>query len=193
VTVKTISDKENPMSDPIVYRSEDARVLTAWKGACEAITEYVRQTQAVLDAAGLTGRPVYRSTGAWSWGEVRGIGLGDDGAPDGWRVSPGAAYAVPNLRTAAGRKVRDALKAIKHPGEPVQKLPGMPANVITGMSGMVRTPDVRVLGEAVWAEWDTDPEKCEMSFSGRSTAVDYQMWERVKLSEYYAAREAAAA
>lgn len=179
------------MSDPVVYRSENPGVLAAWKGACAAISEYVRQTQAVLDRAGLAGRSVWRSSNGWDWGKVRGISA-EGGTPEGWRMAAGKDYAVPDMRTSAGRKVKAALDAVPHPGEPTQRLIGMPADVLAG-AGRIWTPDVRVLGGAVWAEWDLDPEAHETSFSSPSTAVDSSLWQRARLSEYYAAREDAEA
>ena len=177
------------MTDPVIYRSRTPEVPAAWKAACEALSAYIAATQAILDEAGFAGWPAFRNNGSWSYGKIAGIGVPDsEEMPDGWRAAKHC--AVPDKRTKAGREMQARLDAVKHPGALTGHLPGMAADVLNGMSGYIVSPDIRVLGESVYAEWSADPERAEVSFSNRTTQVDHDLWERVKLSDYYAEREA---
>lgn len=176
-------------NDPVIYRSRTPEVLAAWKAACADLDAYIAATKAIIDEAGFAGWPVFRSNGSWGYGRFAGVGLPEgERVPAGWRIAKHC--LVPDKRTRAGREMRERLDAVEHPGSLNGKLPGMPADALNGMSGYIVSPDVRVLGECVYAEWSTDPERAEASFSSQSTAVDHDLWERVRLSEYYAAREA---
>lgn len=176
-------------SDPIVYRSADPAVVQAWKDAEAAINAYVKQTQAVLDDAGLGRYRVYRNNG-WSPGKFAGLAIPqDEFPPDGWRQNKAREYATPDKRLKAGKQIAAALEAVKHPGDPLHKLIGMPADTLSG--GGFSSPGVRLLEDrtALYVLWRLDPDGRE-SFSSKST-VDHGLWKRVRLSEYYAACEQA--
>ena len=119
-------------ADPIVYRSADPQVVKAWKDAEAAINVYVEQTQAVLDEAGLGRYQVYRNNG-WSPGKFAGLAIPqDEFPPDGWRQNKAREYATPDKRLKAGKQIAAALEAVKHPGDPLHKLIGMPADTLSG-------------------------------------------------------------
>jgi hypothetical protein len=179
------------MSDPYVYRSRDPQVVGAWKDACAAIEAYVKATGAVLDGAGLGAYKVYRNTRGLRPGHFAGLAIPqDEFPPEGWRMR--AEYAVPDKRTKAGKAVDAALDAVKHPGDPLYRLIGMPPDILTG-AGNFSTPAVRLLedGTTLYTAWRTDPAGCRESFMAGKFEIDRSLWEPVKLSEYYAAIEVA--
>lgn len=179
------------MSDLFVYRSRDPEVVGAWKDASEAISAYVRATQAVLDAAGLGAYQCYRHTGGWNPGRFAGLAVPDgEAVPAGWRMT--GRYAVPDKRTKAGRDIAAALEAVRHPGDPLFKLIGMPPDIASGNG--FSSPAVRLLedGAALYVTWQRDPDGAESFFQGKAV-VDRDRWEHVKLSAYYAEVERAKA
>jgi len=179
------------MSDPFVYVSRSPEVVGAWRAAEKALNAYVKQTQAVLDEAGLGRYKVWRATGGWSPWKLMGLDIPqDEFPPAGWRVNQSREYAVPDKRTRAGKQIATALAAVKHPGNPGDDLPGMPADVMAG--GGFQTPAIRMLEgrTALYVAWRTDPAGCRESFRSKSVEIDASLWERAKLSDYYAAVEA---
>jgi hypothetical protein len=174
--------------DLVAYRSADPEVVRAWTGAADGINDYVKATQAVLDAAGLGQYKVYRHNG-WSPGQFAGLAIpAGETAPTGWRMLRD--YAVPDRRLKAGKTIDAAIAAVKHPGDPLHKLVGMPPDMLTG--GRFLTPGVRLLEDrsALYVTWRADPAGSESFFSGRAE-IDLGRWERVPLSRYYAAVEEA--
>ncbi len=175
------------MSDKTVYVSRKPKVLKAWDDAGNAIQSYLNQTRAVLAAAGLSEYGTYRATSGWHPGQFTGLAIPDgEKPPAGWRML--SEFAVPDKRLKAGKAIAAALKAVKHPGDPLNRIPGMPADVMAG--GGFQTPGVRMLDGALYVIWRTDPATCSTSFMSKSTEIDADLWERVPLSVYYAAVEA---
>jgi hypothetical protein len=167
------------------YRSRDAEVLAAWKAAGDAIQDYVDRTHAVLEEAGLGGYQAFRATRGWSPGRFAGLGIpSGEKPPAGWRMAVLERFAVPDKRVKAGKAIHAALEAVKHPGDPLFSLIGMPPDV----DG--RTPAVRVLENrtALYVGWGVDPVGRESFFKGRSE-IDAAKWERIPLSAYYLAIE----
>ena len=178
--------------DPIVYRSADPSVVKAWNEACAEIYAYVTATQAVLDEAGLGRYKVYRHTSGWSPGRFAGLAIQEGWSPPaGWRMSGSGTYAVPDKRLKAGKQVTAALDAVKHPGGPLLKLIGMPPDTASGRG--FTSPQVRMMedGAALYVIWRTDPDRRESFFRAGQVAVDRGLWQRVKLSGYYAEVERA--
>ena len=173
------------------YRSTDPEVVSAWKAAGDAIQEYVDQTRAILDAAGLGGYQVYRHHG-WSPGKFAGLAIPvGEKPPAGWRMT--ARYAVPDKRVKAGKQIEAALAGVKHPGDPLLKLIGMPPDAES--RGGFSSPAVRLLEErtALYVAWSVDPVG-RQSFLGsrdRAGVIDPDRWERIPLSAYYLAVEQA--
>ena len=179
------------MSDLTVYRSRDPEVLAAYKAAWDAVDAYVKETDAVLAEAGVGDYQTWRQQGGWMIGHFSGIDIPEgQKPPQGWRMNRD--YAVPDKRTKAGREVAQRLAAVRHPGDPRQAFIGMPSDVFTG-GGRVLSAGVRVLedGGALYVMWTTDPAGHRESFRSRDAEVDLSLWERVKLSEYYAEVERA--
>jgi hypothetical protein len=179
------------MSDQAVYRSSAPEVTRAWDDALRALDDYRVATTDALEAARVGGYPVYRHAGHWSFGRVSGIQVADGAdVPEGWRIVRDTDRAMPDKRTKAGRAIWQALEDIELPGNPLSRLPGMPADLLTGLR--LISPSVRLIGDALYAVWAADPagNTGDLRRSGQPCEVDLNLWERVKLSEYYAVIEA---
>ncbi|MEV7908382.1 hypothetical protein, partial [Streptomyces anulatus] len=71
--------------------------------------------------------------------------------------------------------------------DPRHTLPGgMPPMVTNPDAGRMYQPGVRLLDGALYVVWGCDPE-----VGDRSVTIDPEVWERVRLSVYHLAREAA--
>ena len=177
------------MSDPFVYRSRSPEVVGVWTAGEAALRAYVKASQAVLDDAGLGAYTVWRATSGWSPWKFSGLDIPqDEFPPEGWRMH--GDFAVPDKRTKAGKRIAAALAAVKYPGQPAAKLPGMPADVC--YPGGFTSPAARLLENrtTLYVAWRIDPAGCRESFFSPSTDIDATLWERALLSEYYAAVEA---
>jgi len=179
------------MSVTCAYRSRDPEVVKSWTDATDAIRAYVEATRAVLEAAGLGGYQVYRDSHGWRPGHFAGLAIPDgEKPPAGWRMT--ARYAVPDKRTKAGRQAEAALAAVKHPGDPLLKLAGMMPDAENGNGAFV-SPAVRLLedGTTVYVGWPACPEGRQSFLGPRGVTVDLDRWERIPLSTYWLAFEAA--
>jgi hypothetical protein len=178
------------MSEPYVYRSRSPEVLAAMRAANESVQAYVRATNQVLDDAGAGNYATWRDTSGSRAGRFVGLDIPqDEFPPKGWRML--SKYAVPDKRTKAGKQAVAALAAIRHPGDPRHSLIGMPPDVSTTIG--FTSCGTRFLedGTALYVWWRIDPAACRESFSRGKFEIDRTLWEPVRLSEYYAAVEAA--
>lgn len=175
-------------ADPIVYRSTDPAVLAAVEAAWQAIGDYAKQIRATLDGLGLGEYKHWSADGGWHPGEFRGIDIPQDQfPPDGWRMK--GDFAVPDKRKAAGKRAWKALSEVRHPGDPRRALIGMPPDLLT--PGGYQSCGLRRINSAIYATWrNCDPAGAVGSFSAASSEIDASLWERIPLSEYYAAVEA---
>ncbi|MEV0382322.1 hypothetical protein [Nonomuraea sp. NPDC050643] len=167
------------MIDQTVYRTRDESVLSAWRDAERQVADWRTRFDAGCVSLGIDLTQVIANT--WS-GRIKGVRhtVGDP-IPDGWRYDKREGLLMPALRTPAGRRLAMVLDGLKRP-MPADELPGMPYVHLTE-GGLVRVT-ARLMGDgALYAEWP-----CRIS---ESHGVDLTIWEPVKLSEYYAAREAA--
>jgi hypothetical protein len=177
------------MSVEVVYRTTDPEIKAAWDAFCEA---YKRWQAACLSFAAEQGEgrePIIMS----GWGDRRLAGLSHKAnqlVPDGWRIVPRSwpQYIVPLRKTKAGRELSDRMQALRLPA---WTPPAMPDSIWTGNS--VFHPGMETHGGVLYIVWGTDIEssKIESGAAGFSKEqFDPARWERVKLSEFYAAREA---
>lgn len=172
------------MTTRTAYRSTHPTVLAAWRATQEQADEIVRQRKALLDELGFTGRPVLVHGQ-----RIIGVGHLDEHGPvpDGWRRDRDTAdVIVPDRRRAAGKALAARLDALTMP-DPRRDLPscGMPEAASSAPRGRMYWPGMQLLGDAVYVTWGCDPERVE-----ENGQVDPAVWERVRLSEYYAAVEA---
>lgn len=121
------------------------------------------------------------------------IGFSWDGkepAPPGWRIPMGYGHPVipvtiqPNRRVKAGKEIGRQLDQLSHPGRKARL--GMPLDA-TDYESMIRYwfgLGFDELTEALWVGWAIDP-----TIDKRFVQDLDPVWERVKLSEYYAMAE----
>ncbi|MFC3984927.1 hypothetical protein [Streptosporangium jomthongense] len=158
-----------------VYRSSSSDILKIWDDANSDVRDWHDQIDAFLDEHGLTGRSVFIDT---AFGRPCGVGHNDSDVPHGWRVHRTHGYLVPRLTTKEGKLLSVRLGALTRP-DPRDQVPGMPKNCIA--EGAFMTCGMRPMGGALYVTWPRPiPEK----------QVDLTIWEKTKLSEYYAALEA---
>ena len=177
--------------DLIAYRTRDPENLAAVEAVGEGIRAYITRSKAILDSAGLSGYKVWADDTGWSPRRFAGLDIpAGEKPPPGWRMRKD--YAVPDKRTAAGKRIWAALEAAEgdHPGDPRAALIGMPRDLLSGQG--YQTCGLRHIGDALYVTWrGCDPGRSgQSSFTSRSSEVDPARWERIPLSAYYTAIEA---
>ncbi|TMR11058.1 hypothetical protein ETD86_37070 [Nonomuraea turkmeniaca] len=157
------------------YRTTHPDALAAWRSAADAREEWGKQMDAFLAEHGLSGRTVWVSHS----GRVFGIEhVHDTDVPEGWRIDSRTGHLMPRLAKKAGKLIDARLDELKQP-DPRDAMPGMPKDCFVSLA--LLTCGLALLGEALYATWSRPiPEE----------QVDLTIWERIKLSEYYAAWEA---
>lgn len=176
------------MSDlpQFVYSNSDPEAVGAFQAAGEAYV--AAQRRIIADAVALPNVKAATTWEASAFGDkarVTGLAPIDlaDGPPEGWRYLKSRKRFEP-AKGEAGAAARAWLLDHQIPDEAdargVMAARGLPKFVeYGGRTGLVfSTPAVEVLGGVLWARFEGgDPSGCT--------------WERRRLSEYYAAKEAA--
>jgi hypothetical protein len=198
------------MSDLTAYRSTHPDVLAVIEKWRADMDKWHADSAALLTELGFTDRSfmVHTSMGH-RW--ISGIEYhADDPVPTGWRVwkdRNGQSILTPHKGRKAGKDAQAKLQTCKVPNLPQANLPGMPGDRIC--NGAWRSPGLREMAGAVYVTWTADALP-EIPASGPAREahlgdderqrkivlandVDLAIWERLKLSEYYAAVEAAEA
>ncbi|GAA3958327.1 hypothetical protein GCM10023085_45950 [Actinomadura viridis] len=166
----------------VVYKSAHPDVLAHWENT--ASTSAQRQWRETVEETiadlGFLGRRFATQ------GSTRVIGVEhpqDEDIPEGWRRDRSLPEAiVPALRTSAGRKIDARLATLTRP-DPRKDLPGGMPEVGFDMRRFAY-PGVAKHGDAVYVTWSIDPAVSD------ADKIDPAVWQRIKLSEYYAALEA---
>ncbi|MEU4576166.1 hypothetical protein [Nonomuraea sp. NPDC023979] len=158
-----------------VYRATAPAVLDRWQEIGNALERWRTEIMAVFTAEGLSDDDI-------TAGDVDGAILGarHDGGPvpEGWRIRGG--HLVPHRGTRKGKQIAERLNAIVYPDPRV--LPGMPKFARRAGGGPKLLVGVERIGDAVYARWARPIEE---------DRIDKALWQRIKLSEYYCAVEAA--
>lgn len=190
-----------------VYRSTRTEVLAAVAKYRAAMKDWHRDAETLLTELGFPGRHFIVSTGMGQrW--ISGVEYHDDDPiPDGWRLRwfRETAVLVPHRGTNLGRAAAAKVQGCPVPNLPQADLPGMPGDRIFDDSRM-RSPGLREMAGAIWISWGATglpeipadgPEREEHLGDDEQQRrvrladhVDLAIWERVKLSAYYAAVEA---
>ncbi|REF00240.1 hypothetical protein [Thermomonospora umbrina] len=169
----------------VVYRSTHPDVLAHWDraGSADAQTAWRARVDQVIADLGFPGRRFATSDG------LRGVKVTgvehpkDEPVPAGWRRDgslPGA--ITPDRRRRLGKEVAERLDGLAAPN-PRRDLPGGMPDVAFSSLRLMR-PGVARLGDAVVVTWSAEID------SGDAEHIDPAVWERIRLSEYYAAVEA---
>lgn len=161
--------------DLTVYRSTAATAIIAWHTAASAREKWAKDMQAFLEEHDLSDRNVYISHG----GRPLGVTHKEGGeVPDGWRVDTRTGHLMPKLRTKAGKQIEARLGELRQP-DPRQGMPGMPMECFVGLA--LLTCGMQLIEDVLYVTWSLPiPEDL----------VNLTIWERVKLSAYYAVLEA---
>lgn len=175
---------ERPWEDaPAHYKSTDAEVLAAWEAAQQGFRDFDKARDEW--AAGFPDHEpfVLRSPDA-----VFLVGLHherDGESPgEGWRLTnhrTGYACWVPDKRTKLGKELAATIKTLR--AKHVEKIPGMP--MLTIVENHFYSPGVIVHEATAYVNWTSSFAEVE-----REGKVDETRWERIKRSEFYAAKEA---
>ncbi|HEX9355648.1 MAG TPA: hypothetical protein VF933_17750 [Streptosporangiaceae bacterium] len=175
-----------------VYRTRDAATVAALKGYNADWNTYRAAITDALKEAGAGGYNVVAGQSGLQPGRFFGIHVPRAAEPPkGWRHSHTADCAVPGKRTTIGRALAARLDEIQHPGDPMRHLPGMPSAMLH--AGRLVTPGIRLLedGQAIYVTWTAEPDGARGIGSAEPLRVDHRLWQRVRLSEHYAAVERA--
>ncbi|TYK45208.1 hypothetical protein [Actinomadura decatromicini] len=164
----------------IVYRSTHPDVLDHWRntGSAEAQQAWRARVEETLTDLGLAGcRLVLK-------GETRVVGVEYDGEPpEGWRRNRDLAGSIaPARRTAVGKEIGKRLDDLRRP-DPRRDLPGGMPDVAFAKHTFMRC-GIAPHGDAVYVTWPDEIDKGDGSY------IDPNVWDRIKLSEYYALLEA---
>lgn len=167
----------------VVYRSSHPDVLAHWDNtaSAEAQTAWRERVETAIADLGFPGRRFATQNDIHVVGVEHPHG---DPVPEGWRRDrKNSDVIVPARRTKAGRDIDDKLTALARPC-PRHDLPGgMPKMAFSGLALM--HPGVERHGETVYVSWSGE-------LTGRDAeCVDTAVWQRIKLSDYYAVLEAA--
>lgn len=165
----------------VVFRSTHPDVFAHKTGILSAITAWDANVTEVLADLGFADRNI-----AMRGQRVIGVEHPRDAAvPDGWRRDKELSDAiVPARRTAAGRRLGERLETLRKP-DPRDRLPGgMPSEAFCASPPSLMHPGLAEIGDAIYVMW-----------SGRLSApdmdrIDFEVWEQIPLSRYWAAREA---
>jgi hypothetical protein len=175
------------MDDPIVYRSTHPDVLAHWEktGSADAQNAWREQVRDVLAELGFSRDRKFATTSGFRDTEVTGVEYpeGED-IPVGWKRNRDLSTAItPDKRRAAGKRAAARLAEVTMPN-PRHAMPGeMPGACFAGTGMALMRPGIARHGDAVYVTWSRELEQ------PTADNLDPAVWERVKLSEYYAAKE----
>jgi hypothetical protein len=166
--------------DQTVYRTTDERNLSLWaKWQAENVADCAKR-DAFLTEWAPEGCALMLSSG---FGGKRPVGVSVEGwaekVPEGWRLDRKRWVLVPFMKTARGKKIRKALDALQRRDQR-SDLIGMPSSLFSGWAWC--QPGIEVHDGAMFVEWPDEGPPVEK--------IDLTIWEPVKLSEWYAMKEA---
>jgi hypothetical protein len=174
-------------ADMIVYRSTHPHVLAHWEktGSAEAQKAWREWVQEAIAELGFPGDRKFVTSTGFEATEVAGIEHPEDeDIPVGWKRLKGFPTAItPDKRRAAGKRAAARLAQVTMPN-PRKGMPGeMPHACFAGTGMALMRPGVARHGDAVYVTWSAELEK------PTAERIDPAVWEQIKLSEYYAAKE----
>lgn len=173
------------MSSQVVYRSTHPDVLAHHATYTERVTAWHHQLKATIAELGFEGANVWMSDNAVV-GIVRPRGAE---VPDGWRWDKKASepVIVPARKTAEGKRLGRLLDGLARPDVRNQMPGGMPRYTTAAREIAFLLCGFQPVGDAVFVTWSSEIRPSD------AERIDPAVWERVALSVYYAAREAAEA
>jgi hypothetical protein len=165
-----------------VFKSKAPHLIDEYEAKANArFEEYKAKAIALKNELGVEHLAVNSS-----WGDIRVTGYVEpDRSADpkpGWRRDSKTGFMKPALRTPEGKAIAQRLKGIWYAAGEKPGLPG----VVMG-EGFMGPFVLQKFGDT-WYAYITVPLR---SYAADLSEVDVQLWEPAKLSEYFAAVEAA--
>lgn len=167
------------MNAETVYTTDDPAVMAKWDDDQRRYREWVEAAENW--ASEWPDHKVNTMRSTWADGVYWVDGLRGSGPPsEMWRRSKGA--WVPRRTLKAARPLVAAMEALRVSG--IGVLPGMPRGLFIGISSL--THGIDVIDGRIYVTWGK-PAAEQIEATGE---FDPSIWRRVKLSEFYAAKEA---
>ncbi|MCA1571964.1 MAG: hypothetical protein LC798_16965 [Chloroflexi bacterium] len=179
------------------YRSADPEVMAAWKAYSDDVVQFFAVVVALTAelwpkpvnghqpepmVASRSWTPGKRTLGGWSW--PYGVK-----PPEGWKVTTDCNVGrviSPKRSANPGKALAKYIEAAVPPVRGLA-LPGMPLHILALPAS--HSPAVEQHGDALFVGWTIDPEAIDPRSTPGGKPVDREKWERIKVSEFFAARE----
>ncbi|MEU8040924.1 hypothetical protein [Streptosporangium sp. NPDC049078] len=158
-----------------VYRTTNPDILATLHTTLAAIEEWQPKVEALMETLGVGGRKIWYDAVT---GQVLGVSRDGD-IPEHWRYDQRTGYLMPRRSTKQGKAIGARLDAMRRPDP--RALKGMPSQTFAAAEPALLTCRVDEMGGALYVTWSAPIHERE---------VDLSLWQRVKLSEYYAVLEA---
>ena len=162
----------------VAYRSGADVVLAVYRIKSEEFRAHHERLFAQLRDWGLGDSKGFVSSGSIisRHDSITGvIPINDEDPPPGWRRDKDGAW-VPRLTTKLGKQLKVELEAVQPPIHLLEVLPGMERFTMRG--NKIFTPAMFVLDEVMYLYWAAAPDY-----------VDFTIWEEIKISDWYLAKE----
>lgn len=163
-------------TDRTVYRTTNPSILARLRATLAAIDEWPPKVEALMEDLGVGGRKIWYDAVT---GEVFGVSRDGDEIPEHWRYDQRKNCLVPRRSTKPGRAIAARLGSLRRPDP--RALKGMPNRTFAADGSSLLTSGVDEIDGAVYVTWGA---------AIREREVDLNLWEPVKLSEYYTVLEA---
>lgn len=175
--------------DLVVFKTCNEEVLASFHEAVVQHRAWADAIQTFAKEVHPDAKPMVRRENFGGGDRFDGVSVVDP-APEGWRVKnqrTGAPIMVPRLSTKAGKAWNKRLAEVSRAPDVRASLPGMPDGALTGFSWIA--PAIEESDGYLWVKWSHDPMDADLGWSSKHKSVDFSIWERVKLSEFYAMTE----
>lgn len=168
-------------AEEVAYRSGDDAVLATFRAKTDERAEHKARLSRQLVAWGFPSdhRILKRPGGVIASRDyILGVApVEGQEPPAGWRIDRETGAWVPKLTTRAGKRIKVDLAGIQPPSSVRHALPGMAGMAMSG--NRIYGAAMFVLDDVMYLYWPVSPDE-----------VDPTIWEKVKISDYYLAKEA---
>lgn len=164
------------MGDLNVYRSTHPDVLATWHATLAAIEAWRPKVETLMEELGVGGRKILYDRIS---GQVHGVSRDGDTIPAHWRYDQRKHCLVPRRSTKQGKAIGAHLDTMRRPDP--RNLKGMPATTFAADEPALLTCGLEEMDGALYVIWSAPIREAE---------IDPEVWERIKLSEYYGVVEA---
>lgn len=176
------------MKDPVIYRTSNPDVIADYKKVGEEYLEWCDRCVAFAESIHPDANPMKSSDfGGERFGGLTVV----KPIPEGWRVQKQTGWLADIMvpRRANSKHGKKIAKDVEQQYDALREAPnvrktltGMPSYLFLGLSG--QAPGVVLYDDTLYVDWNED------ALQMLEKEVDTSIWERVKLSDYYAIKEA---